>query len=105
MRPLKAYTDFIVRLADLVEAEGRSLRGTVRAEARSLRMGAAKMGLGFGLVAAAAPLAILGLGLLLLAVYLWLAPEIGDAGAVLIPGGLPLAIAGGLIWASRKAVR
>jgi hypothetical protein len=103
--PLKAYTEFIIRLADLVEAEGRSLRGTIRTEARSLRMGAVKVGLFVGLIAAAAPLCLTGVGLVLLAAYLWMAPELGPPGAALITGLLTLAVAGGLLWGSRRAVR
>lgn len=87
-------SEFIVRLADLVEAEGRSLRhSTVR------------VALAIGLVVVATGAASVGLGLLVTAVYLAIANQIGPAPGAAIAGTVSLAAGGVLVWLVRKMAR
>jgi len=88
-----------VRSADLLEAEGRTLREAARTEGKSLRKHLANLSLGAALLIVAAPLAILGLTLLLGSIYLGLRhAELHPAGATAITGIVTLAVAGVLVW-------
>ena len=80
--------------ADLAEAEGRALRASVVRVARLLLvLGAAWM---CGLV---------GVALLVGALFFALAPLIGVAGTLLVCGAVSLVIAGGALWSVRKELR
>jgi len=84
-------SEFIVRLADLVEAEGRSLRhSTIR------------LALAIALVVVATGAACVGLGLLVMAVYIVIADQIGPAPGAAIAGAVSLAAGGVLVWLGRK---
>jgi hypothetical protein len=91
-----------VRFADLMEAEGRSLRDVVRVEGLTLRRVLSRLGIGLAVLLGAAPLAIAGLGLLLAALYMGLRGPIGPAGAAALTGVVTLAVAGGMLWVYRK---
>jgi hypothetical protein len=91
-------SQYIVGVTDLLEAEGRSLRGVLRAEAREFKQTAAKMSLGFAVLLAAAPLAVAGLGLLLAALFWALSGPMGQPAAAAITGLVTLAVCGGLLW-------
>jgi hypothetical protein len=92
-----------VRTSDLLEAEGRALRDVARNEGRTLRKHVANVSLGAAVLIVAAPLAILGLTLLLLAVYLGLrGAELSPAGAAAVTGIITLAVTGALIWIFRS---
>jgi hypothetical protein len=88
----------IVRVTDLLEAEGRSLRDVARVEGRVLRKTTAKLGLGFAVLLATAPLVMIGLCLLLAALFLALREPIGQPAAAAITGVVTLAVSGGLLW-------
>jgi hypothetical protein len=53
----------------------------------------------------AALLLLLGLGLCLWAVYLWLALSLGPAGAAVLIGVVSLLLAGGLAWVALRLGR
>jgi hypothetical protein len=95
---LTRLTELMVRTTDLLEAEGRSLREVARAEGRELKKVSVKLGLGLGVILAAAPLALGGLGLLLAALFLALREPVGPAGAAAIAGVIALGLSGGLLW-------
>ncbi len=80
-----------MRIADLVEAEGRSLREMV------VRLGGA-----VGLLVMVVALSLSGIGLLLAGVYRWIAAAAGPEWASGVTGAMCLAIAGGLLWVMRK---
>jgi hypothetical protein len=84
---VSAISKFIVRVADLVEAEGRVLRREV-------------VTIGILLVTAlgAAMTALGGAAMLVVALFLSLSPAAGPAWAATICGAVLLCAAGGLAW-------
>jgi hypothetical protein len=94
----KRLTELIVRISDLLEAEGRLLRDAVRTEGQTLRKHVTNASLGAAVLLVAAPLGIAGLCLLLLALFLVLRDSVGTAGAAAITGVVTLAVTGVLIW-------
>lgn len=101
----KRLTELIVRLSDLLEAEGRLLREAMRAEGSTLRKHVANISLGAAVLLVAAPLGIAGLLLLLLALFLVLRDSIGPAGAAAITGVVTLAVTGVLVWLFRSLTK
>ncbi len=88
---MKTLTELIVRVADLAEAEGRTLRAmTVR------------LALGIAMIIVAAGAAVAGIGLLLGAVYLVTAGWAGAAAGAATAGGLALGIGGLMAWLGRR---
>jgi hypothetical protein len=82
----KHISELIVRVADLVEAEGRLLRKVV-----------ARMGLSLSLTMAAAALVLVGGVLLLAALWLAVAKPLGPALASVVSGIAALLLALGLL--------
>lgn len=80
---LKVLSEFVVKVADLAEAEGRQLRAVVAA-----------VGLGLALIIVAALIGVVGLGLLIFAVYKGFEASMGPAWAACVSGVIALAIAG-----------
>ncbi len=64
-----------------------------------------RTGAGFACLGVAALLLLLGLGLCLWAVYLWLALSLGPAGAAVLIGVVSLLLAGGLAWVALRLGR
>jgi hypothetical protein len=85
-------SELIVRVADLVEAEGRVLRGQV-----------AKLSVGLALRLVGAMVLLVGLVLVMAALWIGVEQHAGAAWASLATGALALAIAGGLFWVAGKA--
>lgn len=83
---MKAITELIVHVFDLIEAEGRVLRDV-----------AAKLGLGLSLTLVAAVLVLVGCLGLLAGTWLGLYGVLGEAWASVITGIISLAIAGGAL--------
>jgi hypothetical protein len=83
-----------VRVADLIEAEGRVLRRVT-----------ARLGLSLIAVFAGGVLALIGLGLLLLALYAGIEPAIGPPFAALVTGLVCLLIALGVLWGAKSLSR
>lgn len=80
---LKTLSEFVVKVADLAEAEGRQLRAIV-----------VSVGIGLAMVLAAALVMVLGLGLLVFAVFKGFEASIGTAWAACASGAIAMAIAG-----------
>jgi hypothetical protein len=91
---VETVTELAVRIADLVEAEGRQARHIV------VRVGIALAG-----VLVAGVLALAALVLLLAGIYGWLAEPLGEPGALFVTGLITLAAAGGLVWAAMKLAK
>ena len=81
----------MIALADLLEAEGRTLRRS-----------AARLGLGLGMIVLAVAFAAAGLGLCLWAAYQYLATALGQTPAVLLAGVAALVAAGLFLWLARR---
>lgn len=87
-----------MRVADLVEAEGRSFSKAVREEGRLLRANAAR--LGFAAVVLMGGSCLLGLGVIacLIAIFLSVQPVAGTPGAAAIVGVLSVGLGLFLVW-------
>jgi protein-S-isoprenylcysteine O-methyltransferase Ste14 len=83
-----------VRIADLLEAEGRAARRAVE-----------RLGKGLSLVVVAAALVLVGSLLVFTGVFLALGERIGQAGAAAVTGAIALAVAGGLFWWASKMMK
>ena len=84
---VKSLARFIVRVADLVEAEGRSLREAT-----------VQVGLAVAASLGAAAVGVAGIGLLVWGLYAALEGAAGPIGAAIMCGVVLLACAGGLVW-------
>lgn len=80
---LKTLSEFVIKVADLAEAEGRQLRAIV-----------VSVGIGLAMVLTAALVMFVGLGLLVFAVFKGFEQSIGTAWAACASGAIALLIAG-----------
>jgi hypothetical protein len=99
---VKAVSELIVRVTDLVEAEGRSIRQVIRSEGHELRERVSRFSLGLVFLVGAAVLVLMGTALCVATVYAALEPSVGVAGALLSAGVFALACGGVLIWVFKK---
>ncbi len=84
----------LIAIADLAEAEGRSLRHWT-----------VKVGLALGLLVLMVLLATTGVAFLIVAIYLLFASFIGNVAAALVTSASAFLIAGGIIWTVLKITR
>jgi hypothetical protein len=84
---LKALSEFVIKVADLAEAEGRQLRAAVVA-----------LGVGFAVFFAAMSFLIIGVLLLVFALYKGLEGAVGPAWGALIAAGAILVPAALIAW-------
>jgi hypothetical protein len=101
---VKAIAEFIVKVADLVEAEGRSARSVLRADARDLRAATARFALSLALAAAGAALALVGMALWLAAIYLGVSAEAGPAWGAFAAGLVGVGTGAACVWICRRTV-
>ena len=94
----KALSQFVVHVADLAEAEGRTMLGVVRQEAREARTAMVSFALMLALLATAVPLAVSGVWLLVFALITWLEPQLGRTMAASIAGSVLLLASGVCVW-------
>jgi len=88
---VQSITELIVRIADLLEAEGRVLRAvTIR------------LAQGLGIFIIAAGMVTAGMTLVLGAVYIATAERAGAAAGAALAGTLALLMGGFLIWLGRR---
>jgi hypothetical protein len=102
---VRAIADLIVRFADLVEAEGRTLRAATREEGERLRGAVGRMAVGLALVATAVPLLCAGACLVATGLVLWLEGPLGPAGAVVVAGLATLGAGAGCLWIFKQTNR
>jgi hypothetical protein len=91
---LRGLAELIIALLELLEAE-----------ARALRSGSFRLGLSLALLGTAGTLTLVGLGLLLWALYLYLVIFLSQPTASLITGVVTLLLSGGLVWSARRLSR
>ncbi|HSF31118.1 MAG TPA: hypothetical protein VLK82_11705 [Candidatus Tectomicrobia bacterium] len=91
---MRGLAELIIALLELLEAE-----------ARALRSGSFRLAVSLGLLATAGILALGGIGLVLWALYLYLAVFLGPPAATLITGIITLLASGGLVWSGRRLSR
>ncbi|MBX3388016.1 MAG: hypothetical protein KF691_01030 [Phycisphaeraceae bacterium] len=81
-----------MRVADLMEAEGRSFSRAIREEGRTLRSAASRFGIASAAVIVSSLFIALGIITCLIAVFLALTPPLGMPAAAAITGALAIAI-------------
>jgi len=91
---LRGLAELIIALLELLEAE-----------ARALRAGSFRLGLSLALLGTAGILMLVGVGLILRALYLYLAIFLSPPTATLITGMVTLLVSGGLVWTARRLSR
>jgi hypothetical protein len=91
---LRGLTELIIALLELLEAE-----------ARALRSGSFRLGLSLALLGTAGALMLVGVGLILRALYLFLVIFLSPPTATLITGIITLLVSGGLVWSARQLNR
>lgn len=94
MIPLKWLREFLVSLANLAEAEGRALRGSI-----------VRVGVGISGLLVAALVLFGGLGLMVAALVVGLDAVMATGWALLIAGIVCLLLAGGVAWAMVKLAK
>ena len=98
---MKAIAQLVVRLFDLLEAEGRSLRAVVRVETRRMHATATNMAIGAAFLLIAVPLCVAGFGLLAAGLLWWLETQFGRPLAAAVTGLVMLAAGGGCVLGFR----
>lgn len=83
---MKVISEFIVRLFDLLEAEGRVLRWAVRTEVRHMRGAAADCGLAIVLLLVSGALLVGGVGSAAWGLMCWLETLVGRPLAAVLTG-------------------
>ncbi len=101
---VNGIAEFVVKVADLVEAEGRSARSALRADAKELREGAGQFAMGLVIVAAGGVLAAVGVMLWLVAVYFAISEAAGPAWGAFGAGLVGVGLGTGCILVFRKMV-
>lgn len=98
---MKAISQFVVHLFDLIEAEGFALRSAVRGEARRARQAATDIVTSVAFLLVAVPLTLAGLALMATGLLRWLELQVGGPLAATLTGLAVLTVAGGCFWCFR----
>ena len=91
---MRGLAELIIALLELLEAE-----------ARALRSGSFRLGLSLALLGTAGILMLVGVWLILRALYLYLGIFLSPPTATLITGVVTLLVSGGLVWSVRRLSR
>jgi hypothetical protein len=91
---LRGLADLLIALLELLEAE-----------ARAFRSGLFRLSLSLVLLGAAGTLILVGVGLVLRSLYLYLAILLSPPTATLLTGIVTLLVSGGLVWGARRLSR
>jgi hypothetical protein len=94
---VKALAHFVVRVFDLVEAEGATLRAVVRAEGQRFQAAASSAALAAAILLIAVALVLAGCGLLSAALLWWLETITTPPVAAAATGAVLLALGSGII--------
>ncbi|MEK6701886.1 MAG: hypothetical protein AABZ53_06460 [Planctomycetota bacterium] len=94
---MKVISQFVVRVFDLIETEGRALLWVVREEARRVRTAAADLAMGAVFLLISIPLFITGFLLVAAGLMWWLEARLDRPLAAVITGMMILLIGGGCV--------
>jgi hypothetical protein len=94
---VKAISQLVVHVFDLLEAEGRCLRAAIRVEARRAQAVAASLAMALSFLLVAVPLLIAGVGLVAAGLMWWLETEMSRPLAAMLTGVVVLAIGSGCL--------
>lgn len=98
---MKGISHFVVRVFDLVEAEGRSLLTVARSEAQRARAGAASMALAAAFLFVAMLLFVGGCWLLGSGIMWWLETHVSRPAAACLTGLIALLVSGACVLTFR----
>lgn len=101
---MNAIAEFVVKVADLVEAEGRSARSALREDGRELRDAAGRFVLGASVAVGGVVMGVIGVLLWITAVYLAVAEAAGPAWGAVSAGVTSVLLGLGCILLYRKLV-
>ena len=90
---MKAISQFVVRVFDLIEAEGRDLRSVLRVEADRVHATLSHLAVGIAILLISVPLILAGLYLLAAGMLWWLETVVSRPVAAAL-AGLALLVAG-----------
>lgn len=102
---MKAISQFVVHVFDLIEAEGAAFRAAVRSEAQRARETSADVATGFALLLTSVPLLLAGFGLLAAGMMWWLETILTRPLAAGITGLAVLLVGGALLLTFRIIAR
>lgn len=91
-----------MRVADLVEAEGRSFSKSLREEGRVFKSAATRLGFATAALVVAGIFFAIGLVVCLASLFLALQPQLGTPAAAALTGALAIAIGFGLLVVAQK---
>lgn len=94
-----------MRVADLMEAEGRSFSRAIREEGRLLRSATSRLGFAGAALIVSSFFIALGIIACLVALFLALTPPIGTPAAAAVTGALAIAIGAVLLVIAHKVSR
>lgn len=95
---MKRVAELVVRVADLIEAEGRALLSVTRDEAARAQRSLARMFVGMVFLGTALPLFVLGMCLVAWGMMLSLQDSLGAPAAAMITGLFVLGGGGACVW-------
>jgi uncharacterized membrane protein YqjE len=98
---MKALSQFVVHVFDLVEAEGRSFRSALRGETERARSSLASLALAVAFLIVSVPLLVTGIWVLAAGILLWLEPHLTRPPATVVTALLLLAAAAACLWCFR----
>jgi hypothetical protein len=101
---MNGIAEFVVKVADLVEAEGRSARSALREDGRELRRSAGELAWALVIVCAGGLLATIGVLLWLAAVYLAVSEAAGPAWGAVAAGAIGVGLGLACMVIFRKMV-
>lgn len=99
---MKAISQLVVNVFDLIEAEGRTLQSVVRGEARRVQTTATNMAFGLALLVMSLVLALAGLWLLAAGLMGWLETQVTRPLAASITGLVILGAAAGCLYGFKR---
>lgn len=102
---MKVLSQFVVHVAELLEAEGATLLAIGRSEAQALHRAVAGLALGMAFLLLATALAIAGIGLLAAALVLALDAQWGRPFAAAATGLILLLLASAALWSFTSLTR
>jgi hypothetical protein len=104
MFKLQPISEFIVRVVELLEAEGRTLRSAVAGEAARAHSAVVNLATGMAFLLVALPMIVGGLSLLAVGLMWWLETQVSRPLAAVLTGLACLAVGGGCLWGFRMIV-
>lgn len=94
---MKAISQFVIHVVDLLEAEGSALRAAVRVEARRAQTSVTNMAAGAAFLLVSVPLLVGGFWLVAAGLMWWLETQVSRPLAACLTGLAVLAVGGGCL--------